>query len=70
MIRRATNINSSSSNTTYEPRSKPTTLLDEPTFKRYKLPKSIDDNMKKSGTNQRYDYFYFDEEEHIWKASS
>ena len=72
MIRRTlnTNVPSFSSNIAYETKSKPSTGSDEPTFKRYKLPKSIDDNIKKSGTNPIYDYFYFDEEEHTWKASS
>jgi hypothetical protein len=44
--------------------------IDEPIFKQYKLPKSIDDNVKKTGVSKRYDYFYFDEDEHVWKASS
>lgn len=41
---------------------------DEPSFKRYKLPKSIDENVKKNTLSKMYDYFYFDEKEHTWKA--
>lgn len=40
----------------------------EPEFKRYKLPKSIDENVKKNSLSKMYDYFYFDEEEHTWKS--
>jgi hypothetical protein len=43
-------------------------INEEPKFKRYKLPKSIDENVKKNNLSKMYDYFYFDEEEHKWKS--